>query len=229
MLTQTPVRQQRISAPAWALMSGTAGLGANVLLVLFFLLAEPFGVSGPLFRGLRHDFSWLGLANDWVIVVQFLTFIPVALALPRWLPAQRSVRLATGTAVVAMIAVAVLQLLLISGIIGFDLQVLLVVAAFLLVYGWVLSVSSIGHRHGALPRTVTRFGLLLGAAYPVGLVIAIPGLIFPQGSAAQLAFVVPGLLIGALGWLGLPLWPLVLARRVFHKDPQHLPNEKGMS
>jgi hypothetical protein len=100
---------------------------------------------------------------------------------------------------------------------------------FLLVSTWVLTVSSTGHRHGSLPRSVTRFGLLLGASFPVGLVIAAAGLLFPSGSAAQLAFVVPGLIIAAPGWLALPVWPLVLARRVFSKIPSHVSNEEGTS
>jgi hypothetical protein len=41
--------------------------------VLFFLLAKPFGVSGPAAGEVGQDFMWLGKANDWVIVVQFLT------------------------------------------------------------------------------------------------------------------------------------------------------------
>ena len=222
MLTETRPARPRTAAPVlWALTSGIAGLVANVLLVLFFLLAQPFGVNGPLVGEAGQDFMWLGSANDVVIVVQFLTFIPVALALRRWLPPTRSVRLATAAAIGAMVAVAVLQLLLVAGVLEFDVQVVLVVATFLVVYGWVIVVSSTGHRHGTLPRSVTRFGLLLGASYPVGLVIAAAGLLFPSGSAAQLAFVVPGAVIGAIGWLGLPVWPLVLARLVFSKPPSH--------
>ena len=206
----------------WALATGIAGLVANVLLVLFFLLAEPFGVSGPLADQARRDYSWLGPANDLVIVVQFLTFIPVALALRRWLPRTRPVRAATSAAVGAMITIAILQLLLVVGALDFDVQVLLVVVAFLPVYGWVLTVSSTGHRHGTLPRPVTRFGLLLGASYPVGLLIATAGLIL-VGSATQFTYLLPGSVIAAIGWLGLPVWPLLAARLVFTKpslDPQ---------
>ena len=157
---------------------------------------------------------WLGSANDVVIVVQFVTFIPVALALRRWLPPLPMCDL-PAAAVGAMVAVAILQLLLVAGVLEFDVQVMLVVATFLVVYAWVITVSSTGHRRGTLPRSVTRFGLLLGVSYPVGLVIAAAGLLFPSGSAAQLAFVVPGVIIGAIAWLGLPVWPLVLARLVF--------------
>ena len=115
-------------------------------------------------------------------------------------------------------------MLLVIGVLKFDVQVVLVAATFLVVYAWVLAVSSTGHRHGTLPRSVTRFGLLLGVSYPVGLVIAAAGLLFPSGSAAQLAFVVPGAVIAAIGWLGLPVWPLVLARLVLSKPLSHSPN-----
>ena len=229
MLTETYPPRQRTARPVlWALTSGITGLVANVLLVLFFLLAQPFGVNGPLAEA-GKDFMWLGSANDLVIIVQFLTFIPVALALRRWLPPTRSVRLVTAAVVVAMAAVAILQLLLVIGVLEFDVQVVLVAATFLVVYAWMIAVSSTGHRHGTLPRSVTRFGLLLGTSYPVGLIIAAAGLLFPSGSATQLAFVVPGVVIAAIGWLGLPVWPLVLARLVFSKPPLHMSYEEGMS
>ena len=126
-----------------------------------------------------------------------------------------------------MLAVAIFQLLFLTGVLEFDVQ--LVVATFLLVSAWVIVVSSTGHRHGTLPRSVTRFGLLLGASYPVGALIAAAGLLFPSGSAVQLAFVVPGAIIAGFGWLALPVWPLVLARRVFNKFPSPIANEEGTS
>ena len=55
-------------------------------------------------------------------------------------------------------------------------------------------------------------GLLLGVSYPLGVLVAAPGLLFAWGSAAQFAFVVPGAVLGSLGWLGLPVWPLLLAK-----------------
>jgi hypothetical protein len=202
MLTETYPAQQRTTGPVlWALTSGITGLVANALLVLFFLLAQPFGVNGPLVEP-GQDFMWLGSANDVVLIVQFVTFIPMALALRRWL---------------------------VAGVLEFDVQVLLVVAMFLVLYAWVIAVSSAGHRHGTLPRSVTRFGLLLGVSLPVGLVIAAAGLLFPWGSPAQLAFVIPGVAIAAIGWLGLPVWPLLLARTVFGKTPSQISSKEGMS
>jgi glycopeptide antibiotics resistance protein len=223
MLTKIHQPQQVTGRPAvWAVISGIAGLLANVLLVFFFLLARPFS-------DVQNSFGWLGTANDAVLVVQFLAMIPVALALPRWLPHTRSVRVATAMALGAMLAVAVLQLLLIAGVLDFDVQVVLVVAAFLLVYAWVFVVSSTGHRYDALPRVVTRFGLLLGISYPVGLLIAAAGVLIGTASGHPLAFAIPGIVLGAPGWLALPVWPLVLARLVFNKPPSFNSNEEGLS
>jgi hypothetical protein len=198
-----PLQQRTSRAGLWAVTSGIAGLLANVLLVLFFLLGRPF-------EPVQNSFGWLAVANDWVIVVQFLTMIPVALALRRRLPSTRSLRVATLMAVGAMLAVAVLQLALIAGVLDFDVQVYAVVAAFLPVYAWVIIVSSVGHRSGSLPRAVTRFGLLLGASFPLGLLIMTPGLL-GWGYPGQLAW------LAALGWLALPVWPLVLARHVLNR------------
>jgi hypothetical protein len=218
-LTDTHPPLRRGSPAAWALTSGITGFVADVLLVLD-QLTENVG-------DVRQSFMWLPAAIAWVMVVQFLTLIPVALALRRWLPPTRSVRLATAVAVGAMLAVAIFQLLFLTGVLEFDVQVQVVVATFLLVSAWVIVVSSTGHRHGTLPRSVTRFGLLLGASYPVGALIATVGLLFSSGSAAQLAFVIPGAIIAGFGWLALPVWPLVLARRVFNKPPSPIANEEG--
>lgn len=198
----------RSTGAAWAWITGVSGLVANALLVAFFALARPF-------QDEANEYSWLGSANDLVIVVQFATFIPVALALWRRMPATRAVLAATAAAVAAMAAVIVLQLLLVTGGLDFDRQVVLVSAAFIGVYAWILTVGSAGHREGTLPRSVTRLGLLLGASYPLGLLIAAPGLLFPWGSTAQYAFLAPGALFASIGWLALPLWPLALARHVF--------------
>ena len=134
MLTETHSPRQRIAGPVpWAFASGLTGLVASVLLVLD-QLTENVGE-------VRQYFTWLPAAIACVMAVQFLTFIPVALALRGWLPPTRSVRLATAAAVGAMLAISILQLLLLTGALQFDVQVVLVMVAFLLVSTWVLAVS----------------------------------------------------------------------------------------
>jgi ABC-type antimicrobial peptide transport system permease subunit len=113
--------------------------------------------------------------------------------------------------------------LLVAGVLDFDVEVLLAVAAFLLVYAWVFIVSSVGHRHSALPRTVTRFGLLLGASFPLGLLITAAGYLIGSASGHPLALASPGIVLGALSWLALPVWPLMLAHLVFSKEASVVP------
>jgi hypothetical protein len=153
-VTETHPPRQRIASPTlWALTSGISGFVVDVLLVLD-QLTENVGE-------VRQYFMWLPAAIACVLVVQFLTLIPVALALREWLPPTRSVRLATAAAVGAMLAVAILQLL-VTGALEFEVQVVLVMATFLLVSTWVLTVGSTGHRRSTLPRLVSRFGIVLG-------------------------------------------------------------------
>jgi hypothetical protein len=78
-------------------------------------------------------------------------------------PRHQSVQLATAAAIGAMLAIAILQLLLVIGALKFDIQVVLVMATFLLVSTWVLTVSSTGRRRGTLRRPVTPSGLLLAS------------------------------------------------------------------
>lgn len=220
MLTTVHPAEQRIGGPRlWAWASGIAGLLANLLLVLFFLLARPFS-------DVQNSFGWLGTANDWVIVVQFLAMIPVAVALRSWLPSSRLIQVITAIAVAAMVTVAVLQLLLVAGVVEFDVQVLLVVAAFVPVYAWVFLTSSVGHRAAALPRSVTRFGLLLGASCPLALLITAAGYLIGSASGHPLAALGPAIVIGTLSWLALPVWPLILARLVFGIKPQAFSSDK---
>ncbi len=135
--------------------------------------------------------------------------------------------MATAAAVGRHGAIAVLQLLLIVRVLTFDVQVVLVVVAFLPVYGWVLTVSSVGHRYGSLPRPLTRFGLVLGRRFPVGLVIVGAGL--TVGSGLGRASCLPG--AGGVhrrhSWLALPVWPLMVARLVFSRPNPTSVQQKG--
>ncbi len=211
MTTTEVTRPDALDPHRWALVSGVTGVIANVALILFFALAQPWGAANP-------QFMWLGTANDAIIVVQFAAFIPVALALLDRLPAGRTVQLATAAAVAAMGAVMTLQLLLIAGLLSFEVQVYPVTAAFAVVFGWVLTTSRTGYRTGALPRRAARIGLFLGSSLPVGLFVAAVGLLIPDGVAARYIPIALGVVVAASGWLALPLWPLVLARFVFRKE-----------
>jgi len=193
-------RQPRVAA--W--VSGVAGILAGALLVMFFTLADPYG------------WSWTGPASDVVGAVQFAAFAPAAWALRRRLPATRAVQAGTVAAVLAMVAAAVLSLLLVAGALSYEAQLPAVIAAFAVVYAWLLVADLAAHRARTLPRRVTRTGLLLAVAFLAGLVLTGAGLVLP-GPVGRIAWWL-GLALAFPGWLGLPAYPLLLARYVFTKE-----------
>lgn len=210
------------AAVASAVATGTLGVLANVLLVLFFALAQPW-------TGRGSDWDWLGPVNDVVIVAQFAAFLPVPPALRDRLPDTAGVRIATMSALVAMVAVIVLQLLLVVGLITYETQVGYVVAAFLVVFVWILAVSRTAYRTGTLPRRIVRSGLLIGAAFPLGLVVGAITMLAPAETPARYVGFGLALVVAGPSWLAMPLWPLWLAGRVFGVPPAaHLPGGEAM-
>ena len=201
-------RARRLTGSAWwAVATGVSGIVANVLLVIFFALSAPYGLALP-------AFAWSGSANDVAVAIQFATFIPVGVGLARYLPDTQLISVATVVGVVAMTCVAGLQALLVANLLSFD-EMRLVIPAMAVVFGWLVVVSSAGHRHRCLPRMVTRSGLLLGATFLVGMVLFGSAALMSQALVGRVALLVPGIVLGAIGWFGLPVWPLLLARRVF--------------
>jgi hypothetical protein len=186
--------------PRWAALSGFAGLAGNLFLILFFALSLPWAAGGT-------GYGWLGPANDALVVVQFAAMVPVALAVHARLGLGRGT---TAAGVTAMAGVVVLQLALLAGLLAFEVQVVGVVACLVVTFGWVLVASRAGRL--VLPAPVVRLGTVVGAAFPAGLAIAAAGLLAPPGSVGRYLAWGLGGLVGVVGYLGLPLWPLALAR-----------------
>ena len=85
------------------------------------------------------------------------------------------------------------------------------------IYGWLLAVNLVAHRTRTLPRAVTRTGVLLAVALLTALVLVGAGYVLP-GIVGQLVTWL-GYGLGVVGWLGLPLYVLLLAARVFPPVP----------
>ncbi|GHF08616.1 hypothetical protein GCM10017786_48020 [Amycolatopsis deserti] len=188
-MTGTMTRTRR-DASGFALTAGVVGAAANVLLILFF-------ASGEAWRDVPGPLAWTGPVNDVLVALQFAALVPVAIAL------------GTRAAVVgltAMTGVVVLQSLLLAEVLEFETQVWWVSGCFGFVFAWVLLVSR------RLPRTVRRCGTVVGAGYVAGALLVWGALGLPSESPAQYAVGGLGLVLGAIGWLGLPVWSLLLAR-----------------
>lgn len=213
MTSSTPACPARWPFRA-ALACGILGLVANVFLVGFFALGyPPVGDT---------SWSWLGFANDVVGTVQFALFLPVIVAVTRLLPISRTMRVITGLALVATAGLVTVSFALVVEVMSFEVQVRYVMGFLVVLYGWLLAVSSVGHRANALPRSVTRVGLLLGVSWPASLLLILAGLLIGGIDLSAMRFelpgvllVIPALVLGLLNWLTLPVWPLLLAVTVF--------------
>lgn len=208
--------------PRWpflsALACGIVGLVANAFLVGFFALGYPSVGDAT--------WGWLGFANDVAGIVEFALFIPVIVAVARLLPSRRATTAITGLGLVAATGLVVVSVALVVGAMPFEVQVRYVIGFLVGLYAWLLAVSSVGHRANALPRSVTRFGLLLGVSWPGALLLTLAGLMIGGVDLGALQFglpgvllVVPALVLGSLNWLVLPVWPLLLATTVFRPRP----------
>src|SRR3954452_2130774 len=100
-------------ARAAALVSGATGIAANAFLGLFYALAAPFSGNGS-------GAGWLGTVSDWLEVAQFLALVPVVTALGRRVAASRPLRVVTVAGAAAMATTAAAQLLLVAGLLRFE-------------------------------------------------------------------------------------------------------------
>lgn len=204
----------------FALASGVLGLIANTLFVAFWLITYPSWFD--------LTWGWLGPASDTVGIGMLLTLIPVVFGVRGLLPPSRAVTALATVAALALASMAVLQLAGIQGWLDWGVQVRIVVALLVPVYGWLITVNSVAHRADALPRTVTRLGLVLGVLWPAGLLLMLAGLLLGGSDPAYLEFglpggllMAPGMMLGTLGWLALPVWPLLLGRTALRRDSIH--------
>ena len=211
--------------PRWAwvtaVAAGILGLVANVLLVGFVALTWPYYFD--------LTWNWLGPANDAVLIGFFGLLVPVVLVVRRLLPSGRVLAVGTVVTVAALVGLVVLQIALVAGWLPFPVQVRLVIGLLLVVYGWLVLISSVGHRSGRLPRSLTRFGLLLGISWLAAMACAAAGvalggsLWYPQLELPSALLLLPGVALGSLNWLLLPLWPLVLARTTLRQPLPPVP------
>jgi hypothetical protein len=81
------------------------------------------------------------------------------------------------------------------------------------IYGWLLAVNLAAHRTRTLPRAVTRTGVLFAVALLTALVLVGAGYVLPGVVGHPVTWLGYGL--GVVGWLGLPLYVLRLATKVF--------------
>lgn len=186
-----------------AYAAGAAGILANALLIAFYAFQFGRPEGGMSF----------GAANDLVGSLATAFMIPVALALAGRLP-RRSVRIVRAVGVAAMAVLTVGGPLLVAGILAFEVQAPIMVAAWMALCVWLFSVNRWARLSDALPMRTARFGEVAGAGPPVGGVLVGVGFLLPWMSWGQWVLFGAGCVFGAIGFLGIPVWFLLLGRHL---------------
>lgn len=173
-----------------ALVTGGVGYAAIVFLVALFVVGEPFGTINDILNGL------LGILSAWLA----------------WTLWRRGVSSGALTAVAGLGAVIALlgSALVMSRTTGFFLAGLVSSVGFALIGLWLVEANRILGRTNALPRRLSRLGLLAGAAMAFGF-INLPGIAMRLD---DMATVPPWIWIGSLWFVGAfalyPAWAIWL-------------------
>ena len=203
MIKSTAGKSTVKRAALFAYAAGATGILANLFLIAFYALQA----SHP------EDGSSLGTANDLVGSLGAAFMIPVALALSAWLPDRRLSRITKLLGLSAMAVLTVGGPLLVLGVVAFNLQAPIMVAAWMVLSLWLFLVSRWLRLSGVLRPRVTRLGEFLGVGTLAG--GAVVGLGFlPWMSWPQLVVFGFGGLLGVIGMLGTPVWFVLLARHL---------------
>jgi hypothetical protein len=147
----TPTKQRPIRAASGvtaltALASGLIGILGNVYLELFYLTAKPWQPDS-LARQVKGDPTSYGTINDWLIPLQLVLLIPIVIWLGQQTRTETGSRRWTAIALAASIAATLLQLLLVTGVLPFAIQLGPVAVCIVLLLCWAGVISSAGRRH----------------------------------------------------------------------------------
>jgi hypothetical protein len=177
-----------------------AELGAVVGVVGLVTLGLMFAIEVP--RGGPFVF---GTINDLCGAAFNALFIPVALRIGRDAGDDGLLGLATRAAIVTAVAGTVLPLLLVGGVLPFEVQSPLVVACIEIQSLWLVA---LGRRLGGVAgrEWLGRVSRLVGGSFLAGSALFGVGFAAPDGSPFRTAAWVAGGVIGVAGYVGWPYW-----------------------
>ena len=214
MVTNTAGKPSVGTAALFAYAAGFTGILANLFLIALYV-ALGLQAGGPEAQtpSLGPVGELSGSASDLVGSLSAAFMIPVALVLGGRLPQRRGARLMQAAGLAAMALLAVGGPLLVLGVLAFEVETPIAMAAWIVLCVWLLLLNRWLRLSDALPIRVARLGEVLGAGLLVGYVIVGLGLLLPWMSWPQLVFGV-GVLIGLPAYLGIPIWFVLLGRHL---------------
>ncbi|MFC4138511.1 MULTISPECIES: hypothetical protein [unclassified Microbacterium] len=195
---------------AWALVVGYVGAASALALLLFFALADPFGVN-------LRTWSWLGPANDALSIVMAPGQAVAMVLLWQAMRPAPVVAVLTWLTIAALFAGAVVTAMMLAGLATLDTQYVFAIPMIVLMFAALLAAGlrvlrDRAHQTAIAPGAA-RWAVITGASGIVALLIFALGFLFPAGSAVQLVVFIVGGIPGAIAYLGYPVWWLVLGLR----------------
>jgi hypothetical protein len=206
------VRSDVIAVSRFAYAAGITGILANLSLIAMYVLlglqaGNPEDGTSP-----GSAFHFTGSANDLLGSLSTALMIPVALFLGKSLPRRRAARFVQASGLAAMALFSLGGPLLVLGVLAFEVETTIAIAALVFLSLWMLLVNRWLRQSKAWPYRLARFGELLGAGFLAGYVIVGLGLLLPWMSWPQLVVFGVGILVGLPGYLGIPVWFVFLGR-----------------
>ncbi len=221
MSTNTPVpagRAVSISSARgtayFAYAAGVTGILANLCLIALYVLLGLQGGSPEGGTVLGSAFHVAGSASDLLGSLATAFMIPVALFLGGRLPRRRAARLTQTAGLTAMTLLTIGGPLLVLGVLAFDVQTPIAIAAWIILGVWLLLVNRWLRLSDTLPCRSVRFGEFVGAGFLAGYIIVGLGLLLPWMSWPQLVVFGVGVLVGLPAYLGIPVWFVLLGRHL---------------
>jgi hypothetical protein len=214
MVTNTAGQPSAGTAARFAYAAGTAGILANLFLIALYVLLGLQAGSREAETSLGAASDLSGSASDLMGSLSVAFMIPVALALGGRLPQRRAARLTQAAGLTAMALLTVGGPLLVLGVLAFEVETPIAMAAWIILCVWLLLVNRWLLRSGGMDPRVARLGRLLGAGVLVGYVVIGLGFSLPWMSWPQLVVFGVGVLIGLPAYLGIPVWFVLLGRHL---------------
>jgi hypothetical protein len=214
MATNTAGKPSVGTAARFAYAAGATGILANLLLIALYVVLglQAGGPEAETSLGPAGDLS--GSASDLVGSLSAMFMIPVELALGGRLPRRGAARFTQAAGLTAMALLTAGGPLLLLGVLSFEVETPIAMAAWIMLCLWLLLVNRWLRLSGTLPVRLARLGEVLGVGLLAGYAIVGLGLLLPWMSWPQLGVFGVGVLIGLPAYLGIPIWFVLLGRHL---------------
>ena len=198
----------------FAYVAGASGILANICLIALYVLLGLQGGSPEEGTLMGSAFHVAGSASDLLGSLATAFMIPVALFLGGRLPRRRALRFTQAGGLTAMALLTIGGPLLVLGVLPFEVETSMAIAALIVLALWLLLVNRSLRLSSVLHRRVARFGEYVGAGFLAGYVIVGLGLLLPWMSWPQLVVFGVGVLIGLPSYFAIPVWFVLLGRHL---------------